>query len=135
MKNANEAGRVTALLAEPQQRGTLDLFNQEILATAQGLLTSEVIRVTRREVATRSALGGTKRFRRFGCVDSACDKAERSKAERSRAKRSRAERIRAEQSRAEWSRVERAGMHFNRKRGAREKREWPRTRYQPRVRG
>ena len=61
MKNDNEAG-VSALLVEPQQRWTLDLFNQEILAPEQGLLTSEAIRVTRREAVTRSALGGPSVF-------------------------------------------------------------------------
>ena len=58
MKNDSEAGGINTLLVEPQQRGTLDLFNQEIIAPEQGLVTSEAIRVMRRETATRSALGG-----------------------------------------------------------------------------
>ena len=32
IKNDNEAGGVIVLLVEQQQRGTFDLFNQEILA-------------------------------------------------------------------------------------------------------
>ena len=71
----NDAGCVTAPNFEPQQHGTLNLFNEEILVPDQGLLTSEAIRVTGRQTATRSALGA-KRFRRFERGDSACDRAE-----------------------------------------------------------
>ena len=58
MTNDSEAGGINTLLVELQQRETLNLFNQEIIAPEQGLVTSEAIRVMRRETATRSALGG-----------------------------------------------------------------------------
>ena len=58
MKNVNEAGGVTALLVEPQQRGRLDLFNQEILVSEQGLLTSEAIRKRGERRRIDRSLGG-----------------------------------------------------------------------------
>ena len=55
-KNDSEAGGIRTLLVEPQQRGTFNLFTQEIIAPEQGLVASEAIKV-RIETATRSALG------------------------------------------------------------------------------
>ena len=52
MKNDSEAGGINTLLVEPQQRGTLNLFNQEIIAPEQGLVASEAIQVIRRGTAT-----------------------------------------------------------------------------------
>ena len=76
-KNDSEAGGINTLLVEPQQRGTLNLINQEIIAPEQGVVTSDAIRVMRRETATRSALGGGgKRFRRFEHEDFAGVRAE-----------------------------------------------------------
>ena len=57
-KNDSEAGGINTLLVEPQQRGTLNLFNQEIIAPEQGPVASEAIKVIRRWPATRSILGG-----------------------------------------------------------------------------
>ena len=76
IKNDSEAAGINTLLVQPQQRGTLNLINQEIIAPKQGVVTSEAIRVMRRETATRSALGGRKRFRRFERDDSAGVRAE-----------------------------------------------------------
>ena len=58
MKIDSEAGGINTFLFEPQQRGTLNLINQEIMAPQQGVVTSDAIRVMRRETATRRALGG-----------------------------------------------------------------------------
>ena len=57
MKNDSEAGGINTLLVGPQQRGTLNLFNQEIIAPKQGLVAGEAIKVMGGERATRSALG------------------------------------------------------------------------------
>ena len=58
IKNDSETGGINTVLVEPQQRGTLNLINQEIIASEQGVVTSEAIRVMMRETATQSALWG-----------------------------------------------------------------------------
>ena len=65
MKNDSKAGGINTLLVEPQQRGTLNLINQKIIAPEQGVATSDAIRVMSRETATRSALGGPSVFARL----------------------------------------------------------------------
>ena len=41
IKNDSEAGDINTLLVEPQQRGSLKIINQEIIAPEQGVVTSE----------------------------------------------------------------------------------------------
>ena len=54
IKNDSEAGGINTLLVEPQQRGTMNLINQEIMASKQGVATGDAIRVMRRATATGS---------------------------------------------------------------------------------
>ena len=52
MKNDSEAGGINTLLVEPQQRGTMNLINQKIIAPEQGVAASDAIRVMRGETTT-----------------------------------------------------------------------------------